>query len=73
MKDAIQQFIGVLRTALTGPLPPIEMISESVLESDRRVRLFGYWLVAVIFGGFGSWAAFAPLESAAIESRPRRK
>ena len=40
--------------------------SESVLESDRRVRLFGYWLVAVIFGGFGSWAAFAPLESAAI-------
>ena len=67
VKDAIQQFIGVLKTALTGPLPPIEMeFSESVLESDRRVRLFGYWLVAVIFGGFGSWAAFAPLESAAI-------
>ena len=72
VKDAIQQFIGVLRTALTGPLPPIEMeFSESVLESDRRVRLFGYWLVAVIFGGFGSWAAFAPLERGDW-SRPRR-
>ena len=67
LKDSIQQFVRLIKTALTSPLPPVEVeFSESVLESDRSLRRFGYWVIAVIFGGFGSWAAFAPLESAAI-------
>ncbi|GIX29992.1 MAG: HlyD family type I secretion periplasmic adaptor subunit [Porticoccaceae bacterium] len=38
-----------------------------VLEtSDRKPRLIGLAVLAVAFGVFGLWAAFAPLESAAI-------
>ncbi len=32
----------------------------------RPVLLCGWVVIAVVFGGFGSWAAFAPLSSAAI-------
>lgn len=34
--------------------------------SDRRVRLIGYLIVFVTFGLFGTWAALAPLDSAAL-------
>lgn len=34
--------------------------------SDRRARLIGFLIVFVTFGIFGTWAAFAPLESAAL-------
>ena len=36
------------------------------LDGDRRVRFAGYFVAFVMFGGFGLWATFAPLESAAI-------
>ena len=35
---------------------------------DRRFRLIGITAVLLIFGGFGTWAAVAPLASAAIGS-----
>jgi len=34
--------------------------------SDSRARFIGYLIVFVTFGIFGTWAAFAPLESAAM-------
>lgn len=33
--------------------------------SDRSTRLIGLFIVLITFGGFGSWAVFAPLDSAA--------
>lgn len=36
------------------------------LDNDREVRRLGYLLVAFLILGFGGWAAFAPLESAAV-------
>jgi membrane fusion protein, epimerase transport system len=38
---------------------------SDILDSDRQARRFGYAVVFVVFGGFGVWAAVAPLESAA--------
>lgn len=36
-----------------------------ILDSDKQARRLGYAIVLVVFGGFGIWAAVAPLESAA--------
>ena len=33
---------------------------------DRSLKRFGYAVVAVVFVGFGGWAALAPLDSAAV-------
>lgn len=66
MKEAIRQFIDVIRRVLSEPVPAaVNNFDESVLESDRLTRVFGYWIIAIVFGGFGFWAAVAPLESAA--------
>jgi epimerase transport system membrane fusion protein len=66
MREAIRQFIDVIKRVLSEPIPvAADNFDESVLESDRRTRVFGYWIVAIVFGGFGLWAAIAPLESAA--------
>jgi epimerase transport system membrane fusion protein len=57
--DAVtnNDFAGAgLAPAPTGDGPPAE----------RRLRLIGLAVVLVLFGGFGAWAAFAPLASAAI-------
>jgi membrane fusion protein, epimerase transport system len=37
-----------------------------VLSDDRAIRWQGFALVLVVFGGFGAWAALAPLQSAAL-------
>jgi membrane fusion protein, epimerase transport system len=38
---------------------------QAILDSDKHARRFGYAVALVVFGGFGIWAGFAPLESAA--------
>lgn len=38
----------------------------SLPTSDSRVRFIGFLIVFVTFGIFGTWATFAPLESAAL-------
>jgi len=38
----------------------------SLPTSDRRARSIGFLIVFVTFGIFGTWATFAPLESAAL-------
>ncbi len=40
-------------------------IHTEPLTDDRTLRRLGFFLVIAIFGGFGGWAAFAPLSSAA--------
>ncbi|VVO30951.1 HlyD family type I secretion periplasmic adaptor subunit [Pseudomonas fluorescens] len=40
-------------------------IFDGVPVSDTQSRRVGFWIVFVTFGLFGSWAAFAPLDSAA--------
>ncbi len=44
-------------------------INDSLVDlptSDRRSRFIGFLIVFVTFGIFGTWATFAPLESAAL-------
>lgn len=66
MSESLRQFAQLIKDVLQGPVPETaDSFDESVLESDRKTRLTGYWVVAVVFGGFGLWAAVAPLESAA--------
>ncbi len=40
--------------------------SPRVLSDDRAIRRQGLALVLLVFGGFGAWAALAPLHSAAL-------
>lgn len=40
-------------------------IFDGVPVSDTQSRRVGFWIVFVTFGLFGTWAAFAPLDSAA--------
>lgn len=40
-------------------------IFDGVPVSDTKSRRVGFWIVFVTFGLFGTWAAFAPLDSAA--------
>lgn len=39
---------------------------NSVISSDHRIRRFGYAVILIMFGFFGSWALLAPLDSAAL-------
>jgi epimerase transport system membrane fusion protein len=41
-------------------------VPHHVLSDDRAIRWQGFALVLVVFGGFGAWAALAPLHSAAL-------
>ena len=41
-------------------------LSDSKIGLARGPIKFGLWTVVVVFGGFGLWSAFAPLESAAV-------
>ena len=40
--------------------------SQDAAPGDRRFRMIGIGAVLLVFGGFGTWAAVAPLSSAAI-------
>lgn len=63
----LKQAIRDLWNGLTNPLPVVsENFESQVLESDQNERKFGYAVVLLVFLGFGGWAAFAPLESAAL-------
>lgn len=64
--ESFRQFAQLIKEVLRGSLPAgADSFEQSVLDSDRKTRLLGYWVVAIVFGGFGLWAALAPLESAA--------
>lgn len=39
---------------------------KEVSTSDISFRIIGFFIVAIVFGGFGGWAALAPLDSAAL-------
>ena len=66
MRDAARQFAEFMSKALTGSLPEAAAdFDDAVLESDKRARRLGYFVIALIFFVGGIWAAVAPLESAA--------
>lgn len=39
---------------------------NEVINSDHRIRRFGYAVILIMFGFFGGWALLAPLDSAAL-------
>lgn len=66
MREELAEFWSLVKSTATAPMPSFAAgIEDSILESDRRVRRFGYAVVLLVFVGFGGWAIFAPLESAA--------
>ena len=66
VKKDIVHFIQIIKTVISGPVPTAAAsYDETVLESDYRTRMFGYSILIIVFGGFGFWATFAPIESAA--------
>lgn len=46
------------------PASPRSRIGDLAID-DRRIRLLGYAVVLIVFFGLGTWAAIAPLASAA--------
>ncbi len=45
---------------------PAPGLDPKIERSERRLRVMGVISVLVLFGGLGTWAALAPLDSAAI-------
>lgn len=45
---------------------PLPVGALDAPRADRRARRLGLAVVALVFGGLGTWAALAPLDSAAI-------
>lgn len=46
----------------------MDISSPQIQGDDRPIRRLGLIFILIVFGGFGGWAAFAPLESAALAS-----
>ena len=66
MPSDFAEFFGVIKKAALGRVETPESDAEAaLLDSDRQARRFGYAIVLLVFVGGGSWAAFAPLQSAA--------
>lgn len=66
MRSELRELFSILRSAVTSPVPGfVQEFDTEVLDSDRRARQLGYAIVLLMFVGFGGWAVFAPLESAA--------
>ncbi len=55
--------MDVSNSSPAGLAPPLPLVTN-----DLPVRRIGYAVLFVTFGLFGSWAAFAPLNSAALAS-----
>src|SRR6266849_3351150 len=54
---------------LGGAISPVRKISsgdEAPSDSIRRVALAGWVIIAIFFGGIGSWAVTAPLNGAVV-------
>lgn len=43
-----------------------ELTVKPASTDDTPIRLIGFTILLLVFGGFGSWAALAPLDSAAL-------
>ena len=64
-RGTLLEFLQVAGKALTRKLPDAAgNFDDSVLDSDRDTRNFGYLVLCSLLGGFILWAGIAPLESA---------
>ena len=67
MPSKLKSFWHAVSSTFLGPMPDTSTaITDDLLDSDAPVRRFGYWVIAVVFGGFGVWSFLAPIESAAL-------
>lgn len=53
---------------MSGELPSFDQWHRDVPRSNKRLLLWGLGVVAVLGVGFGTWAAYAPLEGAVVTS-----
>ena len=66
LKDLKTVFRWVRSVLLKPASESIALTKEEVSESDAHLRRFGYTVIALVFGGVGTWAFVAPIESAAL-------
>src|SRR4029078_9422963 len=45
---------------------PSQCFAPNKLDDHRGYGRFGFAAIALVFGGFGVWATFAPLDKAAV-------
>src|SRR3546814_15440728 len=62
---------SLLPPALASPGPstlfdPYEAIARKARPNWRKATIVGYAVILIFFGGFGGFAAFAPLHSAVL-------
>src|SRR5258708_8368492 len=55
-----------MRLGAISPGRKISAGDEAPSDSIRRVALAGWLIIAIFFGGIGSWAATAPLNGAVV-------
>ena len=55
-----------MRLGAIAPLRKISAGDEGPSDSIRRVALAGWLIIAIFFGGMGSWAVTAPLNGAVV-------
>lgn len=63
------RYVGKMSAATQSNSRDLVPMTEPLLvipTDDRRFRRWGLWVVLLIFGGLGLWAALAPLSSAAV-------
>src|SRR5258705_7711537 len=55
-----------MRLGAIAPVRKINPDDEAPSDSIRRVALAGWLIIAIFFGGIGSWAVTAPLNGAVV-------
>src|SRR6266481_2224324 len=55
-----------MRLGAISPARKISSGDEAPSDSIKRVALAGWLIIAIFFGGIGSWAATAPLNGAVV-------
>lgn len=66
MVRALHKYSNMLDAASHIISPPAKGDTRTPDGLARTSILFGLWLIVAVFGAFGLWSAFAPLESAAL-------
>ncbi len=64
--SAVETAPAVERTKAASQALQVADWTMSVPTDDRRIRWFGFWLVLLLFGVCGGWAAVAQLDSAVV-------
>ncbi|OSI77266.1 secretion protein HylD [Bradyrhizobium canariense] len=63
---ALMEFTSRSKPRALAPSSTIDQFSGAPSDSIRRVALAGWLIIAIFFGGFGTWALTAPLNGAVV-------